>query len=103
MTGIAPLPQIPQGLDEPWANFSRDLAAQTQRGLTVLVQGTQRIGAPVVLTGYTVSQLTASPAAVRPSMFRVVYCTDLSGTSAGAPVYSDSVTWRRFSDNTVVS
>lgn len=103
MTGVTPLPLPPVGERSAWANHDRELAGYTQRFLTVLIQGMQRIGAPVQLPTATVSQLTAAPAVYRPVQGRTVYCVDLSGTSAGAPVWADGSVWRIYGSNGTVS
>ena len=103
MTGVTPLPQPPVGTTEPWARHNRELAGYTQRFLTVLIQGMQRIGQPVQLPTATVSQLTDNPSIYRPVLGRTAYCTDLSGTSAGAPVWADGSVWRIFGSNGTVS
>lgn len=99
----APLPQGPRF---PLTDTDRalvELAGMTNAITTFFLQNIQRVGRPVQLPEATVSDLLADPAVFRPAIARVVFCVDLSGTTSGAPVYSDGITWRRFSDNSTVS
>jgi len=103
VTGVTPLPLPPVGSSEPWAVHNRELAGYAQRFLTVLIQGMQRIGQPVQLPLATVSQLTGNPSVYRPVQGRTAYCTDMAGTSAGAPVWADGSVWRIYGSNGTVS